>query len=149
MEGTLVPDDFPNCELEHELSRSGPRANYSEFRRSFKFGKFTYCYRCGVPQDRNRNGEAPMCHASYNFAQKKPCEFEHLVFRAAFCIWQKKELRCEMVAELGVASPIGTQGGFTQWAIAEEREDGKYHNCLEAFLWFCGRIERWNRKYFM
>lgn len=148
LEGKLEVDHFPGCQLEAELSSSFP-GDFHAFKKSFVFQKYTYCYTCGMPQDRKMNGEGPRCHAVHNWMQRGPCNFGSFIFRATFCIWQSERLRQEMIKGLGVTEPIAQQEDFTQWAIRELYSEGKYHNCLETFLWFCRRKEHANPKYFL
>lgn len=145
VQGSLVEDHFPRCPHMSPLAGIG---DYSAFKASFQFEKFCYCYSCGMPQDRNRNGEGPRCLVGHAFSKKKGCEFEHFIFRVAFCIWQLPNLRMQMIAGLGARGSMDTQEGFTKWAVTEEEDEGKYHNCLEAFLWFCQRKEMEDPRFF-
>lgn len=148
LEGELEVDHFPGCELEAELSSSSS-GDFQAFKGSFLFKKFTYCFTCGMPQDKKMNGEGPRCHAAHNWAERKPCKFGSFIFRATFCIWQSEDLRQEMIKGLGVTEPIAEQEEFTEWAKRDLPSEGKYHNCLEVFLWFCRRKEHVNPKYFL
>ncbi|KAH0834619.1 hypothetical protein J3R83DRAFT_10106 [Lanmaoa asiatica] len=145
LEGKLEVDHFPGCELETMLS-SG---DFHAFKKSFVFEKLTYCYTCGMPQDRKMNGEGPRCHAAHNWMERKPCRFGSFIFRATFCIWQSKHLQREMIEGLGVTGSIAKQEEFTEWAKRDVPSEGKYHNCLEVFLWFCRRKEHTNPKFFL
>lgn len=134
VEGRLVDDEWPYCPHMVAFSRG-----FDAFKRTFHFEKFAYCYVCGMPQDRDRNGEGPGCHAGHTFEKKKACVFGSFIFRVSYCLWQLPALRSEMVASIGIGQPITTQQEFTDWAVIEDDDEGKYHNCLEAFLWFCQR----------
>jgi len=147
MAGTLVEDHFPDCEIERGFSQHGWR-DYNKFRSSFRFQKYTYCYSCGMPQDRNHNGEGPGCHGDRAFKKGGKCDFEHVIFKVAFCIWLDRSLMERMVAELGVREPVDTLEGFIQWANTENEREGKYCNFLEAFLWLCGGWEKKNNRVF-
>ncbi|KAF8425818.1 hypothetical protein L210DRAFT_934942 [Boletus edulis BED1] len=142
LEGKLLNDDFPYCP--QEPKRAG---DYRDFKLSFVFEKYAYCYSCGMPQDRNRNGEGPMCHLSHDF--RRPCPFGQFIFRTTFCLWQVQTLRAELISRLSIQRPLQTQEEFTEWAVDELADQGKYHNCLEAFLWFCRRREQENPRLFM
>lgn len=133
----IVPDHFPDCPC---LPDSG--GEYDSFKHKFVFERFTYCFACGMPQERNRNGEGPTCHVGVPYG--KACTFGSFIFRAVFCIWQNLQLRNRMMQDLGIGEPLFGCGAFADWATKEEREQGKYHNCLEVFLWFCDMLEKRN-----
>ncbi|KAH0825757.1 hypothetical protein J3R83DRAFT_5541 [Lanmaoa asiatica] len=143
LEGKLIDDDFPRCPREPVEA-----GDYREFKRSFVFERFAYCYSCGLPQDRNRNGEGPMCHIDHNFQRRGSCAFGQFIFRATFCLWQVPMLRAELIRGLHIQHRLDTQEQFTEWAVDELAGQGQYHNCLEAFLWFCRRREREDPKFF-
>ena len=134
----LVPDHFPLCQYVQD--RSLVQGDYKAFRRSFNFTtKFEYCYCCGAPQDQQNNGECPEFHVNLVFGK---CGYNHVLFRTAFCIWQSPPLRKEMIGNLDVKVSISSQEDFSNWAQETKAADGQYHNCSEAFLWFCKRLER-------
>ena len=139
----LVHDHFPLCQYMQEQSQG----NYGAFRRSFKFTtKFEYCYCCGAPQDQQNNGECPAFHANSVFGK---CGYNHILFRTAFCIWQSPNLRMEMIRDLDIEVSISSQEAFSEWAQEVRAAEGRYHNCCEAFLWFCARLERRRPTFFM
>ncbi|KAI9459287.1 hypothetical protein HD554DRAFT_2041944 [Boletus coccyginus] len=138
----IVADDFPDCPYFTDSS-----GDYNVFKREFVFERFTYCFSCGMPQDRNRNGEAPSCHAGIPYG--RGCTFGSFIFRAVFCIWQNPQLRERMRLGLGLTDSLSSLGAFVDWAKKEQREEGKYHNCLEAFLWFCDMLEKRNPQLFL
>jgi hypothetical protein len=137
-EGKLVPDHHATCECKNALLGAG---DYHTFKMAFNFEKYAYCFTCGMPQDKKKNGEGPSCHGVGTFAKGKACMFGPFIFRATFCLWQLPEWRSKMAACLGLGNTIATQQQFIEWAVAEKDDEGKYHNCLEAFLWFCRRME--------
>lgn len=143
LEGKLVDDDFPHC------PREPVNGDYRAFKCSFVFEKFAYCYSCGLPQDRNRNGEGPICHMDHTFQKAARCTFGQFVFRTTFCLWQVPTLRVELIKALHIQLSLDTQEEFTRWAVDELADQGKYHNCLEAFLWFCRRKEKENPRFFV
>ena len=143
LESKLIDDDFPCCPQEPKKI-----GDYRDFKRSFTFERFTYCYSCGLPQDRNRNGEGPICHMDHDFQKPGPCPFGQFIFRTTFCLWQVPALREELVRDFGIQHPLETQEEFTEWAVDEQADQGRYHNCLEAFLWFCRRREQENPQFF-
>ena len=136
-EGVLVPDHFPYCPYMQDESLVP--GDYNAFRRSFHFTKFEYCYCCGAPQDQQKNGECPEFHVNLTFGK---CGYDHILFRTGFCIWQIPNLRMEMIRDLNITVSISSQEEFTEWAQEIKAVEGKYHNCSEAFLWFCRRLER-------
>lgn len=138
----IVPDHFPDCP---NFTDSG--GEYDMFKREFVFERFSYCFSCGMPQDRNRNGEAPLCHAGIPYG--RGCTFGSFIFRAVFCIWQSPQLRDGMRRDLDVTEPLSSCSAFADWAKKEQREHGKYHNCLEVFLWFCDMQEKRNPRLFL
>lgn len=134
----LVPDHFPSCQYMEDQSLV--QGDYNTFRLAFSFPtKFEYCYSCGAPQDYQKNGECPEFHVNLKFGK---CGYNHILFRTAFCIWQSPMLRVEMVRDLKIAVSICSQEDFVKWAREIEAAEGKYHNCAEAFLWFCKRLEK-------
>lgn len=139
----LVADHFPSCPyMEGESEPS-----YRAFRRSFNFPvKFEYCYGCGVPQDQQNNGQCPAFHANLVFGK---CGYNHVLFRTVFCIWQSPNLRAKMIQDLDIPVSISSQEDFEKWAAEIETGKGRYHNCSEAFLWFCERLERRCPGFFM
>ena len=145
-EGKLVGDHFPRCEHMNALPSAG---DYHSFKMAFKFRKHSYCYVCGMPQDKKRNGEGPSCHVGHDFKKKKACEFGSFIFRVTFYLWQLPEWRSKMAACLGLGKMVSTQQQFTEWAVTEEDDEGKYHNCLEAFLWFCRRKQGEDPSFFL
>lgn len=130
----FAPEHFSHCDLEPKVG------NYSAYRRSFEFGRFTYCYKCGLPQDRSHNGEAPKCHLNVGYT--KECPFSHFIYRAVFCLWQDLDLRSRLRQGLGISQMLSSDEEFAKWAREEKRAEGNYTNLLEAFLWFCGELER-------
>ena len=141
----LVPDHFPSCQ--YLPSQSVAQGNYMAFRQSFNFStKFEYCYSCGAPQDQQNNGECPEFHIHLRFGK---CGYNHVLFRTAFCIWQSPNLRAEMIRDLAITVPLTSQEDFVEWAKEIKATEGKYHNCSEAFLWFCGQLERRRPSFFM
>lgn len=140
----LVPDHFPLCPCLQDQSLV--QGDYKAFRWSFNFTKFEYCYSCGAPQDQQRNGECPEFHANLTFGR---CGYNHILFRTAFCIWQSPNLRMEMVRDLNITVSISSEEDFTTWATEIQAAEGKYHNCSESFLWFCGWLERRRPSFFL
>lgn len=128
---------------------SVPMQEYYVFKRMFTFAPFTYCFQCCLPQSKNHNGEQPACHAEYVYKKKSPCPFAGFIFKAVFCIWYEQRFRTLLIQDLAVGATLATLDEFIAWAIEEHAEEGKYNNCLEAFLWFCGEIEKAKPDFFI
>jgi superfamily II DNA helicase RecQ len=138
---TLVLEDQHACYVDQEVGIE----NYSEFKHSFKFPPFTYCFRCGLPQDQKRNGEQPECHAGVSFGRNSSCPFDSFIFKTVFCIWQRDTHRELMKRQLGAPD---SWAAFVIW-VGAEPGNGQYNNLLEAFLWFCGDLERSKPNFFL
>lgn len=60
---------------------------YGAFKSRLEFKSWTYCFHCGLPQDRNHNGKQPRCHASYQFKKGgKPCKYVGYIFKVVACM---------------------------------------------------------------
>ncbi|KAF8426820.1 hypothetical protein L210DRAFT_347215, partial [Boletus edulis BED1] len=139
---SVVADDYPRC----SWMGYGNLDGYKHFKNSLTFESYTYCYRCGMPQERQHNGEGPMCHMNHNFRSKLPCPYSHFIFRVAYRVWEVLELRVQMMKDLGEKDMPMTQDQFEAWAL--EEEEGRYNNLLEVFLWFCRKVDRENPRIF-
>lgn len=138
----IFPDHFPApCS---DLDAVGER--YQTFRKRFRFKRFMYCFTCGLPQGRSRNGEGPECHEAYQPGGAK-CPFQYVIFKTAFIAGHKKDMLASMRGELGV--PGNTVEEYMDWVTSEEEVPGRYHNAIEAFLWCCERLERTNPRLFL
>ena len=141
----LVPDHYPSCQYMRE--QSSAQGDYKAFRRLFNFStEFEYCYSCGALQNQEKNRECLVFHVSLMFGKY---DYNHILFRTVFCIWQNPNLRNEMVCDLGITVSLTSQQDFAQWANEVKAMEGKYHNCSEAFLWFCEQLERHCPSFFM
>ena len=145
-EGKLVGNHFPCCEHMNALPSA---SSYHSFRMAFKFRKYAYCYVCGMPQDKKQNRGGPSCHVRHDFEKKKPCEFSSFIFCLMFYLWQLPEWGSKMAACLGLGKMVCIQQQFTEWVVTEEVNEGKYHNCLKAFLWFCRRKQGEDPSFFL
>lgn len=135
----MLEEDHP-CYVDGEVGM----AKYSEFKRSFKFARFTYCYKCGLPQERNRNGEQPACHAGVKFGSGSVCPFDSFIFKTVFCISQRDTYKHLMKHQLGAPDEWEA---FLTWVVAEPGH-GQYNNLLEAFLFFCSHLEESDPNFF-
>ncbi|KAG2062440.1 hypothetical protein BDR04DRAFT_1165246 [Suillus decipiens] len=115
---------------------------YYLFKGSFSFAPFTYCFQCCLPQSRNRNGEQPACHAEHVYRKGSQCPFSGFIFKAVYCMWKQEKFRNLLIQDVAGGATLSTLDEFTAWAVQEHEAEGKYNNCLEAFLWFCGELEK-------
>lgn len=122
---------------------------YYAFKKSFSFAPFTYCFQCCLPQSNNFNGEQPACHAGVVYKKKTPCPFAGFVFKAVYSMWKQEKFRKLLVRDITGGATLSTLQELMAWAVEEHAEEGKYNNCLEAFLWFCENMERANPKFFL
>ncbi|KAG6374596.1 hypothetical protein JVT61DRAFT_3955 [Boletus reticuloceps] len=104
---------------------------------------------CPREPNRNRNREGPICHMDHTFPKAGWCAFSQFIFRTTFCLWQVPTLRVELIKGLHIQLSLNTQEEFTQWVVDELADEGKSHNCLEAFLWLCRRKEKENPRFFV
>jgi hypothetical protein len=123
--------------------------DYYVFKRGFNFTPFSYCFQCGLPQSKGRNGEEPSCHAGYSYRKGETCPFAGFIFKAVFCVWQIPGFRKIMIRDIAPERKLSTVQEFSAWAVEEDADDGKYNNCLEAFLWFCREVENVKPEFFI
>ncbi|KAG0692522.1 hypothetical protein DFH29DRAFT_882371 [Suillus ampliporus] len=133
-----------NCEAMREL----PMELYRAFKYEFTFEPYTYCFHCCLPQSRNRNGEGPACHGEFKFEAGNQCPFKGFIFKAVFSMWHREGFRELMIRDIGGGGRLSTFEEFLGWVTQEDRDEGKYNNCVEAFLWFCGEIEAAKARFF-
>jgi len=105
-----------------------------EFRQSFKFAQFAYCFYCGSPQERKFNNEAPQCHKDAGFGY--PCPWANFPFVVVLLIWHREDIRKEMMADFRLEEGT-TYSRFQEWCIGEYPNKGEYVKMLEVFLWYC------------
>lgn len=126
-----------------------PMEEYQAFKRMFTFPPFSYCFQCCLPQSKNFNGEQPACHAGFVYKKGSSCPFAGFIFKAVFSMWKQEKFRKLLVRDIGGGATLSTLDELIDWAVQEHAEEGKYNNCLEAFLWFCGEIEKVKPHFFM
>ncbi|KAJ8579411.1 hypothetical protein M405DRAFT_870301 [Rhizopogon salebrosus TDB-379] len=142
----LVPaENHTGC----EESQNWPLDDYYRFKRGFVFAPFSYCFQCCLPQSRNRNGEEPGCHAGFSYRKGETCPFAGFIFKTVFCIWHMQAFRELMIRDIVPERTLSSAEEFSAWALEEDADDGKYNNCLEAFLWFCGEVEKERPDFFV
>lgn len=54
-----------------------------------------------------------------------------------------------MIRDIAPERSLSTAGEFLAWAVEEEADNSKYNNCVEAFLWFCGEVEKAKPEFFI
>jgi hypothetical protein len=118
---------------------SVPANEWMSFKRLFKFDKYTYCYNCGLPQDRGPVKESPQCHRGLRWGKGVFCPWADYVFIVLWCIWNTPSLLSPMLAAFRLPTNI-TYDDFVGWVTEENSVAGEYYHGLEAFVWFC---ERW------
>ncbi|KAG2121482.1 hypothetical protein DEU56DRAFT_927410 [Suillus clintonianus] len=104
---------------------------------------------CCLPQSRNHNGEEPACHAGLLYKKGVTCPFSGFIFKTVFCFWSREEFRRHLIQDVSQGAQLSTLTDFIAWAVQEHAEEGKYNNCVEAFLWFCSEVEKAKPDFFM
>jgi hypothetical protein len=133
--GELVPHTpFHDCTSEHGIPADG----WLPFKKIYKWNGFSYCWHCGVPQDRYSSREAPECHRQFGYG-RVICPWADFSFLLVYSLWHLPARRQELINDFDL-DPSMTYSQFMEWTKVEEKELGKYFNGLEVFLWYC---ERW------
>jgi hypothetical protein len=109
---------------------------------------YTYCFQCYLPQLTNFNGKQPMCHVGLVYKKRIPCPFTGFIFKAVYSMWTQERFRKLLVYDISEGVKLSTLDELITWAIKEHVDQGKYNNYMEAFLWFCGNIERAKAQFF-
>ncbi|KAG2126499.1 hypothetical protein BD769DRAFT_1668503 [Suillus cothurnatus] len=142
----LVSQDGHNC----TEAKAVQMDEYMIFKKSFKFDLYTYCFHCCLPQSKGFTGEEPACHAGFSYKKGQTCEFVGFIFKAVFSMWTEDKFRKLLIKQpICRGATLSTLDEFRAWAVQEHDSQGKYVNCLEAFLWFCGEIEKAKPRFFM
>ncbi|KAG2339094.1 hypothetical protein BDR05DRAFT_951399 [Suillus weaverae] len=115
---------------------------YYIFKRMFTFAPYTYCFQCCLQQSKNFNCKQPTCHIGLIYKKGMACLFAGFIFKVVYSIWKEEKFRKLLVHDMGEGVKLSTLDELIAWAIQEHMEQGKYNNCMKAFLWFCGNIER-------
>jgi hypothetical protein len=113
-----------------------PSAGWIAFKRSFRFVPYTYCFTCGLPQDRGAIKESPDCHRCVSWGKGVICPWADYVFIVIWCIWHTPRLRSKLLTENGLSADI-TYDDFVEWAKEEDPLEGEYYKALEVFIRFC------------
>ena len=103
------------------------------FKKSIKMTKYKYCFRCGMPLGKTE----PACHTVVEKTTGMSCPWDDYIFVVAHCLWHTPVTRLKIIAKFGLDPDIDDED-FEVWAGTEEQSRGKFHNCLELFLWYCG-----------
>jgi Helicase conserved C-terminal domain len=112
-----------------------PFDDYKKFKSAFSYERYAYCYYCGLPQDRDRNGEAPRCHKDAGFG-RGPCPWADFPYVVVFSIWHTKGVREEMLAAFQLKG-VTAYDEFVAWCTQEHAWNGEFTKMLEVFLWYC------------
>jgi hypothetical protein len=111
---------------------------WPSFKKAFKFEQYAYCFNCGLPQDRQRNGEEPDCHRKAG-QYGKNCPWKDFIFIVLFLLWDDVNIRLRFMDYFNLDNRM-TFGDFKGWAGTEDSLKGEYYKGLEVFLWYC---EEW------
>jgi hypothetical protein len=141
---------FKHCQFPQ--SRCPNMWEFISFRKMIKLkGGFHYCFSCGMPQNKNRNGLEPKCHEDWgeNCSRAKlntpvnpgtlvkgVCPWSGIIQASLFALFHDK-----MAMKALKEPPIGLQDpdqmSLAQWASwlnKDESEKGEYWKGLEVFL---------------
>ncbi|KAG1830491.1 hypothetical protein DFJ58DRAFT_736947 [Suillus subalutaceus] len=140
----LVPEANHRCTVEGSV----PMHLYREFKLSFSFERYSYCFQCCLPQSQNGNGEEPACHAGFSYKPGDKCPFAGFIFKAVFSMWHREGFRKLMIQDIGSGELLATYPQFLTWIVQESSDEGKYINLIEVFLWFCSELEKAKPKFF-
>lgn len=123
----------------YECDRLNPQADwsrYQDFRRSFDFAKYTYCYRCGAPNDQeSHNYFALECHP-----MPYPgggCPWNHLIFKTIFVLWHRADLIGALCDDLDIKARSLDE--FAAWATEDigGNMSPHYYNGIRMFISYC------------
>lgn len=141
----LIPEaSDANCPAMKAVSME----EYYAFKRMFTFAPYTYCFQCCLPQSKNFNNEQPACHVGLVYKKGTPCPFAGFIFKAVYSMWKQQKFRTLLVRDIGEGATLSTLDELIAWAVQEHAEEGRYNNCVEAFLWFCSNVERAKPQFF-
>lgn len=118
-------------------------STYSLFRNAFTFKRFTYCFACGVPNDKRRDHYyAPAFHHVDWYKSKGACPYAHYMFKVIYALWFQDELRPVFCHELGIDA--SNEEEFTEWAVQDHDDltDTTYFNGMTLMLWYCRHVGR-------
>lgn len=131
------------CESCHEKISA-----YGVFKSALEFKPWTYCFHCGLPQDKNHNSEQPRCHALYQFKKGgKPCKYAGYIFKVVACMAEDTTMRHWMEQQMDMTRGMNMQE-VGSWA-SKEAGEGKYSNLIEVFILFCEQLEKNDSRFFM
>ncbi|KAG2062747.1 hypothetical protein BDR04DRAFT_1164699 [Suillus decipiens] len=121
---------------------------YYDFKRSFVFQRFTYCFKCALPQNYNHNQEEPSCHSQVLYQKGVPqCPFAGFIFEVVYHVW--KSGKADLLAgTLGRSTGWVSFEEFITWVNEEEKDQGRYINLLELFIAFCRELETSDPNFF-
>ncbi|KAG1844369.1 hypothetical protein F4604DRAFT_1937570 [Suillus subluteus] len=121
---------------------------YYNFKGSFTFQRFTYCFKCALPQNYNHNKEEPSCHSQVRYQKGVPqCPFAGFIFEAVYYIWKSGKAH-HLAGTLGRPTGWVNFEEFVSWVNEEEKDQGRYINLLELFIAFCKKLETSDRNFF-
>lgn len=113
-----------------------PNGDWLQFKKSFKFARFAYCFRCGLPGDKFGKTEQPACHKGVNMSAGFHCPWDDFIYVAVHCLWHTPPRRQQIITTFLLHQEMDYEG-FKVWARQEDMLAGNYHNALEVFIWYC------------
>lgn len=123
----LDPHSVKECPNRHLVN------GWLDFKRTFVFTNFTYCWKCGIPQDKESNGEGPVAHSNPDFFRN--CPFQDFVAIVLFAILKVPLHRDRMVRQFSLPEDTA-YADICRWLSTEDSDAGEYYKGLEVFLWF-------------
>lgn len=133
--------------IEQTLQSCGDRcdlikmSNFQAFRNAFVFERYTYCYRCGVPNDKPRlHYFAPSFHQVEWYQGKVDCPYIHFLFKTIYALWFREDLKPAFCRDLGIQAT--SEKEFTEWAILTPLglTETTYFNGMTLMLWYCKHV---------
>jgi hypothetical protein len=134
--GVIVKHDtFKGCPLEMTV----PNDQWLAVKGKFKFVPYTYCYNCGMPQDREPVKESPDCHHRVSWGKGIICPWADDIYIVLLSIWNTPNLHSSFLATHNMPHDV-SYDHFAEWVTEEDALAGEYFKGLEGFVWFC---EQW------
>jgi len=107
---------------------------WQDFKKRLNFSKFTYCYRCGLPQDKLY---CPSAHPDLSLGDKgkKKCPLEDFSVLFMWFIWHDENWWTRAVAAFPQLHFSMNAQAFGDWEKAGDSLHS-FYNGLEMVLWF-------------
>lgn len=102
-----------------------------ELKRKFRFQKYCYCWKCGLPQ----GDFIPATHPTFKAGVGLKCPFEDLIVVLIWYIINTEEIWVKACSVFtGVTKNMSLEG-IMKWLVAEEQPH-LFYNGLELVIWF-------------